>query len=166
VRTIFQRVQQTLDWSNLYRSRLSLYLISWIGLALLVLVGRYLYQVRLEGWLVNARLLAGDGWAIHHIVTGLAAFFSGGLGGAVGALFNLRRQSRMPHGFIDRKFGLRGLILPLIGAIVGGILYLLIGALYVAAGINPAQDLLFSTAPAVLAFAFGVSQESIYGTRE
>jgi acid stress-induced BolA-like protein IbaG/YrbA len=166
VRTIFPRVQQTIDWSSLYRNRLTLYLGAWVLLALLVVVARYLYQAPIETFVEAFAGLAADSLMLQHFNTLLATFFAGALGGALGALVNLQRQRHMPHGFIDRKFGLRGLILPLMGAIVGLLLYLPLGLLFFVFALNPAQNLLFSTVPVLLAFLFGISQESLYGTRE
>jgi hypothetical protein len=166
VRTIFPRVQQTIDWSSLYRNRLTVYLSAWILLALLIVVARYLYQAPIENFVGTLVGLTPDGLTLQHFSTLLATFFAGALGGALGALVNLQRQSHMPHGFIDRKFGLRGLILPLMGAIVGLLLYLPLGLLFFVFGLDPAQNLLFSSIPTLLALFFGVSQESLYGTRE
>lgn len=166
VRTIFQRVQQISDWSSLYRNRLTVYLSAWLMLGLVVILGRYLYPTSLENFVRTAARLADDSLVIQHLCTVLSTFFAGAFGGALGALINLRNQSKLPYGFVDRKFGLRGLILPLMGAIVGLLLYLPLGLLYFLFSLNPAQNLLFSSAPVLLAFLFGISQESLYGTRE
>jgi hypothetical protein len=44
--------------------------------------------------------------------------------------------------------------------------YLLFGLVCVLLGIDPSQNLTVATIPTVAAFAFGFSQESIYGTRD
>jgi hypothetical protein len=49
---------------------------------------------------------------------------------------------------------------------MGLLLALLLSVIYTLIGINPAQSLLATTVPALLAFLFGVSQETLYGTRD
>ena len=47
------------------------------------------------------------------------------------------KHSRSQYGFFDRKYGLRGLMLPIIGALVGVLIYLAFAVIYFFAGINP-----------------------------
>lgn len=166
VRTIFQRVQQTIDWSSVYRNRLSVYLSAWTLLALIVLAAAYLYPAQIENNLILYAGFAPGGFALQQVVIATASLMAGALGGAVGIFFSLHHQSRISYGFVDRKFGLRGLILPLIGALVGLGLALLIGTAYYFLGLDPAQSLLLSIIPVLLAFGFGISQELLYGTRD
>jgi hypothetical protein len=166
VRTIFQHVQQTIDWSSVYRNRLLVYLGAWVLLTLIVLTASLLYQPHLENALALYAGLAPTGVALQHSVAVIAASFSGALGGAISMLVSLQHQSHLPHGFIDRKFGLRGLLLPLLGAVVGLLIALLLSLIYTLIGVNPAQSLLAAALPAFLAFLFGVSQETLYGTRD
>ncbi|RIK39765.1 MAG: hypothetical protein DCC55_17075 [Chloroflexi bacterium] len=166
VRTIFQRVQQTIDWSSIYRNRLLVYLSAWVLLTVIVLTASTLYRSQLENALILYAGLAPEGLALQHGVALIAACFAGALGGAISMLVSLQHQSHLPHGFIDRKFGLRGLLLPLLGAAVGGLIALLLSLIYTVIGINPAQSLLAAALPALLAFLFGVGQETLYGTRD
>lgn len=166
VRTIFQHVQQTIDWSSVYRNRLLVYLSAWVLLTLIVLTASLLYQSQLENALMLYAGLAPTGVAIQHGVAVVAALFAGALGGAISMLISLHHQSHLPHGFIDRKFGLRGLLLPLLGAVVGFLIALLLSLIYTLLGVNPTQSFLAAALPALLAFLFGVSQETLYGTRE
>lgn len=166
VRTIFQRVQQTIDWSSVYRNRLSVYLSAWTLLAVIVLVATYLYPAQIENALTLYAGLVSGSLAIQQAVIGTASLMAGALGGAIGIFFSLHYQSRIAHGFVDRKFGLRGLILPVIGAVVGFGLALVINVAYYFLGMNPIQSLLLSVIPVFLAFGFGISQELLYGTRD
>jgi hypothetical protein len=166
VRTIFQHVQQTIDWSTIYRKRLLIYQGAWILLTVLVVTACLLFQVQIEGAFALYAGMAAGGRAMQQSVMIIAALSAGAMGGAISGLISLYHQSWQPHGFIDRKFGLRGLILPLIGAVVGGLIALLVGVVYALAGVNPTSSLLASLLPMLLAFGFGVSQESIYGTRD
>jgi hypothetical protein len=166
VRTIFQRVQQTIDWSSVYRNRLLVYVTAWSLLALIVLTAHLLYQEGISQFWSLYGGLAPESFAAKSIVVMSSAFFAGALGGALSVLISLQRQSRLPHGFIDRKFGLRGLILPVIGAIVGSLIALIFATVYSALGLDPAQQLWMSLLPTLCALLFGLGQESLYGTRE
>ena len=83
----------------------------------------------------------------------------------MGALYTMQTHARGEYSFFDRKYGLRGLILPIIGLIVGALGYLIFGVVFALVGIDPSQNLVAAIIPTLAAFAFGFSQESIYGTR-
>jgi hypothetical protein len=166
VRTTFQHVQQTVDWSSIYRNRLFVYLIAWVLLSSIVLIACYLYQDLIENFVAMISALASDSLIMQHLLAVITTFYAGTSGGALGTLANLHHQNHLPHGFVDRKFGLRGLILPILGGIVGLLCYIPIGLLFYLLGLNPSRNVLLSLFPVLLAFIYGVSQESIYGTRE
>lgn len=166
VRTIFQRVQQTIDGSSVYRNRLLVYLLSWILLADIVLASYYLYPAELAQRLANGFAVAVGSFTMQHLFLSLIAIFAGALGGACSVLISLQRQRHLPHGFIDRKFGLRGLLLPLMGGIVGMLLAFVVSLFYALMGVQADQNLLWATLPLLLAALFGISQDSIYGTNE
>ncbi|MCX6045515.1 MAG: hypothetical protein NT075_10405 [Chloroflexi bacterium] len=165
VRTIFQRVQQTIHWSNLYRNRLLVYLTGWSVLAAIVLLARYMYQPQMENWVIALGNWATDSFAAQNFAAWISTLSAGALGGALGTLINLRLRSRLEYGFFDRKYGLRGLILPVMGALFGFVLYLFVGLIFYLLEFNPSINMALSTLPALIAFIFGISQESIYGTR-
>ncbi len=165
VRTIFQRVQQTMRWSSTYRNRLLVYLTAWLCLSAITMVARYLYAAPLERFMVNVSGLPAEHFVMKQFLTTATALFAGAFGGAWGALINLWQQNRQQYGFIDRKYGLRGLILPMMGAMVGLLLCLLMVTPFVLSGIDLSQQLLLGSLPALLAFLFGLAQESIYGIR-
>lgn len=162
VRTIVQRLRQARHWSDLYRDRLRMYLTGWIFLTSLVLLARYIFPGQLEG--VGLALLNGSA-AARHWPTFTATVAAGALGGAVGALYTMSQHIRSDYGLFDRKYGLRGLLLPIIPAVLGALIYLPIGFFYSLTGIDPALHLWADVLPMMAAFAFGFSQESLYGTR-
>jgi hypothetical protein len=166
VRTIMHRSQETVHWSNLYQRRLRTYLLAWLALSIVIILSRYLYAVPLSIWLAGMGDQTSDSLWIYNILTITSAFFFGALGGGVGALFNMFQHTRLEHGFFDRKYGLRGLILPLIGALFGLSLCVIFGIFYAILGIDPASSLWFGLVPALLALVAGISQEYLYGTRE
>lgn len=167
VRTIGQRVQETLHWSNLYQSRLTIYLVAWGVLSLIVLGGGYFYYDMLLATIagLSGADVGSESLLAYNLVTAASVFFAGCLGGAIGAFVNMRQYGQVKQGFFDRKYSLRGLILPLIGGLVGLILSLLFGLIYYLLQLDPAVNLLLGALPALFAFAFGVAQEFIYGTR-
>jgi hypothetical protein len=165
VRTIVQRLHQARQWSDLYRQRLQVYLWAWLGLSAVVVVARFVFQAEMDLFL-SALLGAGpDSLLLRHWATWLGTAFAGSLGGALGALYTMRTHARVEQGFFDRKYGLRGLILPIIGLLVGMVGYVIFGLLFALLGINPAQQMAAGVVTALAAFGFGFSQESIYGTR-
>lgn len=167
VRTIGQRVQETLHWSNLYHSRLRIYLLAWTVLSVILISARYFYQQGLQVAIGGMSGAATDTESLlsYNLITIVTAFFAGALGGAVGAFINMRQYAHIKQGFFDRKYSLRGLILPLIGGLVGLVLCLFFGVIYYLFGIDPAVNWLMGALPALLAFTFGITQEFIYGTR-
>jgi hypothetical protein len=166
VRTISQRVQETLHWSTLYHSRLNLYLSAWTALSLIVITARYVYYDGLATTIANLSNidLASGSLFPYNLLTLLTAFFGGALGGALGAFVTMRYSTQSKQGFFDRKYSLRGLILPLIGGIAGLLLCLCFGLVYYLLGVDPATSLLLGALPALLALGFGIAQEFIYGT--
>ena len=165
VRSIVQRLHQSRQWSDLYRQRLHVYLLGWLGLSLMVLLARFFFQIDLEDMLMWLFGVAADSWVIAHWATFVGTAGAGAFGGALGALYTMRGHARGEHSFFDRKYGLRGLILPFMGLLVGAFGYVLFGLIFALVGINPAQSLTAAIVPTVSALAFGFSQESIYGTR-
>ena len=119
VRAIVQRVRQTHRWSALSHDRLRIYLSAWTLLAIIVLMARYFFQGELESALVALVQRPVTSLLVQHAAPLIAACFAGALGGAVGALLTMRVHAQKKYGFFDRKYGLRGLILPVIGAVVG-----------------------------------------------
>ena len=129
-------------------------------------MSRYVYQDGLTG-AIGAMSGVDPALSLlpHNLLTALVAFFGGALGGALGAFIDMRQYAQVKQGFFDRKYSLRGLILPLIGGTIGLILCLFFGLFYSLFGADPATNLLLGALPALLAFAFGIAQEFIYGTR-
>jgi hypothetical protein len=165
VRTIVSRLHQARQWSELYRSRLQLYLWAWFGLSLVLLLARFIFQAEFDDFIMTLFGVGPESFLAQHWSAFLGTAFAGALGGAIGALYTMRVHARTEYGFFDRKYGLRGLILPIIGLLVGAIGYWVFGLVFFMTGINPAEGLVAGLIPAATAFGFGLNQESIYGTR-
>lgn len=165
VRTIVQRLHQSRQWSDLYRKRLRVYLLGWLGLSAMVLVARFLFQMDIEDALVWVTGVSWDSWLVAHWAAFVGTTGAGAFGGALGALYTMYKHARGEYSFFDRKYGLRGLILPFMGLFVAAFGYVIFGIVFALVGINPAENLTASIVPTMAAFAFGFNQESIYGTR-
>ncbi len=166
VRAIVDRSRQTLQWANLYHKRLVRYLLAWVVLATVVIGAAFVFGEPMGARIAGAMGWSATGWAAASAVPGLLAVFAGALGGAVGGLVNLRRYLAHGVGFIDRKYSLRGLILPVMGMLSGALLFGLLSAIFWLFGVPLNSSRLLELIPALLAFALGFAQESIYGTRE
>ena len=166
VRAIVERASQRIQASAVYHQRLIRYMLAWLALALLVIVGQLIYQSLLERTLIARTTLAADGLVIRNVAALIVTLASGVLGSALGALANMRRHSRKQYGFFDRKYSTLGLILPLIGLVISLVIYLLCVPLFMLFDLNPLGNRLLVIFPAVLAFLFGYFQENIYGTNE
>ncbi len=166
VRTIVQRVEETVHWSNLYYRRLHTYLFAWLALSIIVVGSRYLYATPMSNWIAWLTNTTAESLLVYNLLTITAALFFGALGGGIGALLNMMQHARMNYGFFDRKYGLRGLILPVIGALGGLILCVIFGLLYALLGLDPTVSVWFGLLPALIALALAASQEYFYGVRD
>ncbi len=163
VRSILERARQTDRWSQLYRRRLHIYLIAWVAFAAVALTSAVLFREQLAGWAAAALGGGEGGFAARNAAMFLATAFAGALGGALGALASVVRRGQLRNGFFDRKYSLRGLMLPILGAVFGMALYCVFGVIYYFANFDPTTLLAIGLAPAALALLFGLVQEYIFG---
>lgn len=165
VRRILQRTRQTAQWSSLYQKRLTLYLWAWLLLAAMIVVGVTLYAGAAAEF--ASQLVDAPAWdlVLQQVPVLVAGAFAGALGAAVSALLSMQRRSRREHGYFDRKYGLRGLLLPLLGMFFGLLLAVLAAIVYIVAEIDPTVYTWTIVVPAVLALFVGFGQEWMYGAR-
>jgi hypothetical protein len=166
VRAIVDRSRQTLHWASLYRKWLIHYLLAWVLLSAIVVAAMLVFGNTFGAYMSSALGWAANGWAANSIAPALLSVYGGALGGALGGLINLQRYLGNGVGFIDRKYSLRGLILPVMGLVSGGLIFGLLSGLFWLFGIALNSSWLLELVPALLAFGLGFAQESIYGTRE
>jgi len=163
VRSIRDRVRQTYRWSQLYYRQLRLYLGAWIAFSALTLAGTLLYRQPLAEVYTFFTGAPLDGFAAQSFAFWLATPAAGVLGGSLGALINMRRYRHLDHGFLDRKYSLRGLLLPIMALITSLIIYAPFAlAAYL---LTPTGIVAWALAltPVVLAFLYGFFQERLYG---
>ena len=165
VRRIVQRARQTRVWSNLYRNRLNTYLVGWILLALVVIAALMLFHEDFVETVQNLLGLSPESLIMAYVPMVTMVVFAGALGAASSVLWNMHRHSRQEYGYFDRKYGLRGLLLPLIGLFLGFLLALLYAALTYFIQAEPYSNRLVEVVPVLLAFFVGFSQEWLYGAR-
>lgn len=164
VRRIVERTRQTHTYSALYHRRLAIYLVAWIALAVTVLAARYLLQAELLQLLENLFWTSSDSIWVQFGPMTIGAIFAGAFGAATGVLINMQRHGALEYGYFDRKYGLRGLLLPILGAFFGFLLAAAWAAVCYFIGLDGA-NLWIGSAPAILAFALGFGQEWLYGAR-
>lgn len=164
VRRIVQRTRQTHTYSAIYHRRLLIYLTAWVALAIAALAARYLLEAELLALLEDLFWTGRDALWVQAGPMAIGAFFAGAFGGSLGVLLNMRRHAAQEYGYFDRKYGLRGLTLPLLGALFG----VLLALLWAAVGYFLALDLAnlwLGALPALAAFFVGFGQEWLYGAR-
>ncbi len=164
VRRIVQRTRQMHNDSSLYRRRLTIYLLAWVALAITTLAARYLLQAELLAFLEELFWTGSDSLFVQSAPMVIGAFFGGALGAATGVLANMQRHAAQEYGYFDRKYGLRGLLLPLLGAVFGLVLAAIWAAVCYFAGWD-ATNLWIGSLPAIVALVLGFAQERIYGAR-
>ena len=73
VRSIVLRLHQARQWSDLYRQRLHVYLLGWLGLSAMVLFARFLFQIDLEDALtllvLDEEVIADRHHPLNHSIT-------------------------------------------------------------------------------------------------
>jgi hypothetical protein len=163
VRSILSRAQQTYQWSLVYTKRLKLYLMSWALFALVLITAFLLYSGPLSEMLA-ASVLALTNYGAQSLIASTIVAIAGTMGASVGALRNMLVYRSVGRGYVDRKYSLRGLLLPLLAGLFGLLVYTLFGIIFYFADIDPMQNILVVGVPALLALAFGLTQEALYGT--
>lgn len=162
---IIQRGQQRVEWSNLYRDRLSRYLLAWLFMGFLGIIGSMAYGDTVVNALSGA-FPAASGFFTTHMPSILLALAASIIGTAGAALANMWRHSQKEYGFFDRKYGLLGVVLPLMGLIVGLVIYAVMAIIFLFLNVSPDTSWLAHILPALFALIYGSSQEKIYGTSE
>jgi hypothetical protein len=160
-----QRTRQTAQWSALYQQRLNVYLWAWLLLASMIVAAVALATgdvIEFFNQLFDSPEL---GLFAQQMPVVVAGAFAGALGASLSALFNMQRRSRREHSYFDRKYGLRGLLLPFLGMFFGMVLALLAALIYIVAEIDPSVYAWAIAVPTVLALIAGFAQEWMYGAR-
>jgi hypothetical protein len=165
VRRIVQRTRQTAQWSSLYQKRLTVYLWAWLLLVGMIVTVVILYTGAAAEFITQLVDAPDLDLILQQAPVVLAGAFAGAFGAALSALLSMQQRSRREHGYFDRKYGLRGLLLPLLGLFFGLLLAVLAAAIYILAEIDPSVYTWALAVPAVLALVVGFGQQWMYGAR-
>ena len=165
VRRIVQRTRQTAQWSSLYEKRLTVYLWAWLLLAGMIVAVVTLYAGAAAEFVTQLVDAPDLDLILQQAPVVLSGAFAGAFGAALSALLGMQRRSRREHGYFDRKYGLRGLLLPLLGLFFGLLLAVLAAVVYSLAAIDPSAHTWAIAVPAVLALIVGFGQQWMYGAR-
>ncbi len=126
VKALITRYRQSEEWGRVYGTRLLIYELAWLFVLLGGFIALQLGQTRLINW-VNSLLGPGaDTTFTAVIVPFLTSLMWGGIGGVVGALYSLWWHVSQLQDF-DRRYTMWYLIQPIMGFILGGLVFLIIG---------------------------------------
>ncbi|MCB0046882.1 MAG: hypothetical protein KDD92_15765 [Caldilineaceae bacterium] len=164
VRSILERVRQSYGWSRIYMQRLNRYLLLWVAFAAVAAAGLFLYRGALVDFFSLVTGARPDGFVISLLPDWLAVIAVGALGGALGALMGMSRRQALEQGFFDRKYSLRGLLLPILAALAAFFIFIPFGLIAYFMPLSWTIAVSLVVVAALLAFAFGFFQESLYGT--
>lgn len=164
VRAILQRAQQTNTASLAYRKRLVFYHAAWLVLSLIGLATFLLYRQSFTTWLVTVFGLDSGGFMAGHVAAFAVTMAAATLGAALGGLWNMQRYLGQGRGFFDRKYGLRGLLLPVFALLAATIVYAIFALVCWMINLVPLDAPMWVIVPTSVAFVFGFWQEHIYGT--
>ncbi|MBW7882350.1 MAG: hypothetical protein H3C34_06905 [Caldilineaceae bacterium] len=164
VHRIVERTRQTHAWSALYRRRLTVYLMGWLALSAVVLAAQYLFPAELTQLIEDLFWIDPTARWMQYSSVVAGAAVAGSFGAALVVLVNIQRHARREYGYFDRKYGLRGLLLPLLG-FGFGLLLALAWSTFCFFVELPGTALWVGLVPALFAFVLGSGQEWLYGAR-
>jgi hypothetical protein len=156
VRAMLERKQLTSRWSLIYGYPVLLYEVVWFVL----LLGSLLFDHALAVYIANvAGMTVSDlaSLSMEQIFPLWNTMAWGGIGGVVGSLYSLYWHAAVEQDF-DRQYVMWYIVQPIMGVILGGIVYLIIAAGFISIQVLAAQAPTFTDAaqamanPAVKAF--------------
>lgn len=163
VRVLLERSRLSETWGRVYGRRILLYELAW----LIVFLGGFLYvelaQANIAAWITAVLGEVGSTFAalFTPFVTSL---MWGGIGGVVGALYSLWWHVSEVQDF-DRRYTMWYLVQPIMGFVLGGIVYLIIGTGFLALqGTVPNAEAAVGAQlfPALVAVLGGFRQKFVY----
>ena len=156
VRAMLERKQLTSRWSLVYGYPVLLYEVVWFVL----LLGSLLFDHALAVYIANvAGMTVSDlaSLSMEQIFPLWNTMAWGGIGGVVGSLYSLYWHAAVEQDF-DKQYVMWYIVQPIMGVILGGIVYLIIAAGFISIQVLAAQAPTFTDAaqamanPAVKAF--------------
>lgn len=161
VRAILGRADEGRRESSRRGMRVLFYLSLWLAGTVAAGVALYLYSAVVSD--VTALLLSSGSGLARHLQPLLWTMLTGSTGAVVGAILGFLAHIRSKQDF-DRQHVVRFAIQPLMGVILGLLLYLFFFSLFAAMGIDLAARSITSGLPIILALPAGLWQEWIYAS--
>ncbi len=131
VKTLLERHKLSAKWASIYGRRLLIYETVWLFLLLGAFVGVQLGQTRLLDWISAVVGSQADTTFVGILVPFLNSLVWGGIGGVVGALYSLWWHVSHLQDF-DKRYNMWYLVQPIMGLVLGGIVYLIIATGFLA----------------------------------
>jgi hypothetical protein len=160
VRSALDRAREIQAQARAYGTRLMVYLTAWLLLSVASFALLFMFRDNTERFLIA--FVGAETKFTLNAVPFTWAFLAGGIGGVVGAVVSLANHLGQ-NLELDGQNVVRYLIQPVMGLILGMVVYLLFGLAYNLSGFNPVGMLVWDLAPAVVALAAGLWQEMVYG---
>ncbi len=158
-RAILQKVRDARQWGSTYGARLLAYELAWLVLLLVLLIFER-----------PIALAISSIWQATGPVTGMSMLFPmwatmlwGGIGGVVGALYSLHWHVSVLQDF-DKHHWMYYVVHPIMGVILGGIIYLIASAGFLAMGadVTRLNEEQLRWLPALIACLAGFRQKFAY----
>ena len=163
VRVLLERSKLSESWGRTYGRRILVYQLAW----LILFMGGFLYielaQGNIAAWVAAVIGPAGATYA-SLLTPFLTSLMWGGIGGVVGALYSLWWHVSEVQDF-DKRYTMWYLVQPIMGFVLGGIVYLIIGTGFLALqGTVPNAESAIGVQlfPALVAVLGGFRQKFVY----
>ncbi len=164
VKALLLRRAESERWGPYYGVRLMAYELSFILLLLAGFVGGLVASGSLAAWLSGLLNAPADSRLVDVAFPFLSSFMWGGIGGAVGALYSLWWHVADRQDF-DRQYLMWYIVQPIMGMVLGGIIYLAIAAGFLVLQATPAvgpTNIGSWLMPSLLACLAGFRQNFVY----
>ncbi len=164
VKALLLRRAESEQWGPFYGSRIMAYEFFFIVLLLLGFVGGLLTTSSLAEWLTKVMGAPVDPRLVAVAFPFWSTFMWGGIGGAVGALYSLWWHVADRQDF-DRQYVMWYIVQPIMGMVLGGIIYLAIAAGFLVLQAVPPSDPTSVGSwlmPSLLACIAGFRQNFVY----
>ncbi len=129
VRAMLDRIQESRKQSRIYGPRIFLYEVAW----LVVLLAGLIFAATVANWIAVAGNVTGPSQM--NIYPLVSTMMWGGLGGIVGALYTLWWHISEEQDF-DRQYVTWYIVQPLLGLVLGGIVFLLLAGGFLILQVN------------------------------
>ncbi len=164
VKTLIERHRLSAEWGRVYGRRLLAYEVVWLFGLLAGFVALQLGQTTIIGWVESIVGANADRTFTGVLIPFLNSLVWGGIGGVVGALYSLWWHVSEKQDF-DKRYNMWYLVQPVMGFVLGGIVYLIIATGFLALqGTPPTAEAARGVQmfPSLVAVLGGFRQKFVY----